>query len=75
MVSVKCRGFNEENSNPRDAIPEAVVDAAVAGVCTEVAVRVCRAGSWGGWAWRLVGGLGATGCNSKAHLGVLEATG
>lgn len=39
MVSVKCRGFNEENSNPRDAIPEAVVDAAVVGVCTEVAVR------------------------------------
>lgn len=33
MVSVKCRGINEANSNPRDAIPKAAVDAAVARVC------------------------------------------
>lgn len=39
MVSVKCRGFNEANSHPRDAIPKAAVDAAVARVCTEIAVR------------------------------------
>lgn len=43
---------NEENPNPRDAIPKAAVDAAVAWACTEVAVRESPE------SWRLKGGLG-----------------